>query len=224
MFCSVWHQDPYQLKMSMLSLSISPSDHAVSVPERPDGVSFRQHASVPGERPQHNSSGTDDPPCHSQHHHHRPGSRLHPHRERPGWDDASPPQRAELTAHGQPPQPAGEQHMTPCRPRSSALRVLRLHTCTTAIGCMLRRGGLCVCVCVCVSVCVCVNADTCLGTAEKALRDKPCACILCEYARIQQKTHRTNIHWWAKTYGWSETQIMSQWCHMMVWSCMRGSW
>ncbi|KAF3851420.1 hypothetical protein F7725_013192 [Dissostichus mawsoni] len=65
----------------------------------------------------HNSIRMDQTtPCHGQHHHHGPGRGLHPDRERAGRDHAPPPQRAELTADSQPPQPPGKQHLTPPGP------------------------------------------------------------------------------------------------------------
>lgn len=88
-------------------------DHSGPVPEWPDGISSGQHTPVPRERTQHGSPGSEHSPRYRQHHHHGPGSGLHHYGERAGWNDAPPPQRAELATDSQPPQPIGKQHLTP---------------------------------------------------------------------------------------------------------------
>lgn len=87
--------------VSVTRLLLLPSDHAVPVPEWPDGVPPGQHAPVPGKRPRRHQPG---PSASAR-------RRLHPDGEWARRDDAPPP-RAELAARGQPPQPAGEQHLT----------------------------------------------------------------------------------------------------------------
>lgn len=121
---------------------LPPSDHTGSVPERPSGVSFGQHASVPRERPHGVPPGADHSAL--QHHHHRPVHWLRPRGERPGRDVAPPHERAELSDHGQPPRPAGKQRLTPpeCPPPPPSYV---LHTCTTALGPPSEEGAGLVC-------------------------------------------------------------------------------